>query len=64
MKPSEQDEEAFDGDVDVVDDLPYGAAFKLNNAMSIMIAKLEDNRDFDWLPTEERKKLAMRQKGN
>jgi len=58
------DGEASDGDVDIEDDLPYGAAFELNNAMIQMIIELEDARDLDWLPLAEQRKLAMRNKGD
>jgi len=64
LKPSELDGEASDGDVDIKDDLPYGAAFELNNAMIQMIIELEDARDLDWLPLAEQRKLAMRNKGD
>ncbi|SRR6266581_1114724 len=64
LKPSELDGEASDGDVDIEDDLPYGAAFELNNAMIQMIIELEDARDLDWLPLAEQRKLAMRNKGD
>ena len=64
LKPSELDGEASDGDIDIKDDLPYGAAFEVNDAMIEMIIKLEDTRDSDWLPPAEQKKLAKLKKGD
>lgn len=64
LKPSELDGEASDGDVDIEDDLPYGGALEVNDAMIEMIIELEDARDLDWLPPAERKKLAKLKKGD
>ena len=64
LKPSRRDGKASDGKLDFEDDLPSGAAFEMNDAMVKMVAKLEDARDLDWLPTAERKKMAARKKGD
>jgi hypothetical protein len=47
LKPSEEDGEASDGDVDMEDDLPYGTAFEVNGEMVEMIVDLEDDCNLD-----------------
>jgi len=44
-------------EVDLEDDLPYGAATEVNNAMVDLIWELgdEDPRDDDWLPPKMRR---------
>jgi hypothetical protein len=64
LKPSAEDGDASDGEVDVDDDLPYGAAFEVNNAMVDMIVDLENKGDLDWLPFAERRKLETKKKGD
>jgi hypothetical protein len=64
LKPSEEDGDTSDGEVNVEDDLPYGTAFEVNNAMVKMIVNLEDKGDLDWLPFAERRKLEMKKKGD
>jgi len=64
LKPSELDEEALDGEVGLEGDLPYGTTIKVNDLMMEMMIDLEDARDLDWLPLEERMRLKNRQKGD
>jgi hypothetical protein len=61
LKPSEKDGDGSDGEVEVEDDLPHHAAIEVNDAMIDMTAELEDDRDLDWLPPEERKRVVEKQ---
>ena len=65
MKPSHRDGYVSDGEVDLKDDLPYGAAMEVNGTMVDLMCELddEDRRDLDWLPPKERQKLEQRLKG-
>jgi hypothetical protein len=63
LKPSKEDGDASDGDVVIEDDLPYGAAFQVNDNLVDMLVETEDARDLDWLPPKEQKRLEMRKKG-
>ena len=55
LKPSKEDGDASDGDVVIEDDLPYGAAFQVNDNLVDMLVEMEDARDLDWLPPKEQK---------
>jgi hypothetical protein len=52
--------------VEIEDDLPYGGARELNGAMVDMMLDLGDydERDLDWLPPKEQRKLEARKKGS
>jgi len=52
--------------VEIEDDLPYGGARELNSAMVDMMLDLGDydERDLDWLPPKEQRKLEARKKGS
>jgi hypothetical protein len=65
MKPSRQDGHASDDELDLEDDLPYGADIEVNGTMVDLMCELGDNdpRDVDWLPPKERQKLEQRVKG-
>jgi len=66
LKPSRLDGCASDGEVEIEDDLPYGGARELNGAMVDMMLDLGDydERDLDWLPPKEQRKLEARKKGS
>jgi hypothetical protein len=66
LKPSRLDGCASDGEVEIKDDLPYGGARELNSAMVDMMLNLGDydERDLDWLPPKEQRKLEARKKGS
>jgi len=57
MKPSRRHGHASEDEVNLEDDLPYGAATKVNNAMVDLIWELgnEDPCDDDWLPPKMRR---------
>ena len=52
--------------MEIEDDLPYGGARELNGAMVDMMLDLGDydERDLDWLPPKEQRKLEARKKGS
>jgi len=61
MKPSELDDCASDGELELEDDLPYGGAIEVNDPMLNMMFNLHD--DDKWLPLRERIKADARIKG-
>jgi hypothetical protein len=66
LKPSKHDGCASDGEVEIEDDLPYGGAREVNGAMVDMMLDLGnyDERDVEWLPPKEQRKLEARKKGS
>jgi hypothetical protein len=65
LKPSWLDGAELDGEVEIVEDLPYGAGQEVNTSMVDMMASLDDcdARDLEWLPLKEQRKLDERKKG-
>jgi hypothetical protein len=65
LKPSKRDGRASDGEVEIKDDLPYGGKKEVNGAMVDMMLELDDydDRDIEWLPPKEQRKLEARKKG-
>src|SRR6266851_7341532 len=65
MKPSKRDGHALDGEVEIEDNLPYGGAKEVNSAMVDMMLDLGDydERDAEWLPPKEQRRLEARKKG-
>jgi len=61
MKPSELDDCASDGELELEDDLPYGGAIEVNDSMLDMMFDLHD--DNKWLPLREQIKVDARIKG-
>jgi len=57
MKPSHRHGYGSEDEVDLEDELPYGAAIKVNSAMVNLMWELgdEDPRDGKWLPPKLRK---------
>ena len=66
LKPSQLDGRVSDGEIEIEDDLPYGGEKELNSTMIDMMLDLGDydERDGEWLPPKERKKLEARKKGS
>ena len=62
MKPTHLDGCASDDEVDLEDDLPYGADIEVNGPMVNFMLEHgdEDLDDLDWLPPRERAKLEQR----
>jgi len=58
MKPSQGDDGASDGELELEDDLPYGGAIEVSRPMVKMMAALGDNDK--WLPWSEQKKKDAR----
>jgi hypothetical protein len=52
-------------DIELEDDLPYGADKDVRGTMLDLIIELEDSdtRDTEWLPPREQQKLAARKTG-
>jgi hypothetical protein len=65
LRPSPFDGNASDGEVEIVEDLPFGANWQVNTSMVDMMTDLDDcdMRDLEWLPPNERRKLEARGKG-
>jgi hypothetical protein len=65
LKPSEMDGCASDADVEMEDELPPGGEEEVNAAMVELMIKLEgcDERDEEWLPPKEKRKVMARKKG-
>lgn len=61
MKPSELDDCASDGELELEDDLPYGGMIEVNDPMLNMMFNLYD--DDKWLPLREQIKVDARIKG-
>jgi len=63
------DAETLDAETDdegeIEDDLPYGAEKEVNSVMVDMMIELGDcdERDMEWLPAKERRKVEARKKG-
>ena len=66
LKLLQLDGHMLDGEVEIEDDLPYGGAKELNGTMIDMMLNLGnyDERDGEWLPPKEQKKLVARKKGS
>jgi hypothetical protein len=66
LKPLQLDGHASDGEIEIEDDLPYRGAKELNGVMIDMMLNLGDydERDGEWLPPKEWKKLEARKKGS
>jgi hypothetical protein len=65
LKPSPLDDRASDADIEMEDDLPYGADIELSGTMVDMMVDLDDGdtRDSEWLPLREQRKLDARKTG-
>jgi hypothetical protein len=65
LKPSWLDGAALDSEVEIIEDLPYGASQEVNTSMVDMMASLDDCDvcDLEWLPPKEQRKLDERKKG-
>jgi hypothetical protein len=65
LKPSPLDDCASDANIEMENDLPYGADTELNSAMVDMIIDLDDGNEWDleWLPLREWSKLDARKTG-
>ena len=64
LKPSELDGCASDADVELESELPPGGEEEMNAAMVNLMIDLEgDERDEEWLPPREKRKLMARKKG-
>ena len=64
LKPSELDGCASDADVELESELPPGGEEEMNAAMVDLMIDLEgDERDEEWLPPREKRKLMARKKG-
>jgi hypothetical protein len=66
LKPSASDDRGSDADIELEDDLPYGADEDVRGAMLDLMIELEDSdaRDTEWLPPREQQKLAARKTGD
>ena len=65
LKPSALDDCGSDANIDLVDNLPYGAECEVSDVMVDLIINLNDCdvQDIDWLPPREQQKLAARKTG-
>ena len=65
LKPSKMDGCASDAEVEMEDELPPGGEEEVNAAMVELMIKLEgcDERDEEWLPPKEKRKVMARKKG-
>ena len=65
LKPSALDDCGSDANIDLVDDLPYGAEREVSDVMVDLMINLDDCdvQDMDWLPPREQQKLAARKTG-
>jgi len=59
------DEVALDEEGEIESDVPYGAEKEVNGPMINMMVELGDcdERNMEWLPAKERKKVMARKKG-
>jgi len=66
LKPSMHDGHTLDGEVEIEDDLPYRGMREVNGTMVDMMLNLGnyDERDTEWLPLKEQRKLEARKKGS
>ncbi len=65
LKPSELDGCALDASVEMESELPLGGEEEVNAAMVDLMIDLEgcDERDEEWLPPREKRKLMARKRG-
>lgn len=65
LKPSPLDGCASEGEITMEDDLPYGAKKAVVKSMVDLMNHLgdADERDREWLPAEEQRKLDARKRG-
>ena len=62
LKPSVLDDCGLDADIELEDDLPYGAEGEVSAVMVDMMVDLDDCDawDINWLPPREQRKLAAK----
>ena len=65
LKPSKMDGCALDANVEMEDELPSEGEEEVNAAMVNLMIDLEgcDERDKEWLPPREKRKLMARKRG-